>query len=235
MDEITLKSEVDSLAQYGGTLIVIRDHDEYMIANEYLTLNKAKQDSISDYFDPEIESANKTHKGLCAKKKVLLDPLKDNRKKVEEACSNYLLEQERIRAAEQKRLDDEAKVAAEAAQKAIIAEAEKEEKAGDIQCASDLMEQAADIVPVKMEAPKVISNTQLASGTTSWKPTLEITINDPVAVYEAVKRGEFPITCVEITVKIGVLKKHFEGKGIKEYNTNGVTVKEKKQLRVGTY
>jgi hypothetical protein len=234
MDEITLKSDAESLANYGKSLTV-QDHDDYMCANGYLLQNKAKQKAIAEYFDPEIESANKTHKGLCSKKKVLLEPLVENYKKVAAACSNYILEQERIRDEEKKQREAEEKAKAEATQAVIIATAEKEEKAGDVQCASDLMEQAQDIVPAEVMVAPIVTNTRLTEGSTSWSSVLDITVINSVDVYEAVRRGEFPITCVEISVKTSVLKKYFEGKGIKSYNANGLQVKEIKSPNARVY
>jgi|WetSurMetagenome_2_1015567.scaffolds.fasta_scaffold63274_3 hypothetical protein len=224
MDELTLKNESVDLIGYGNNFVSISDQEEYVLANEYLTQNKAKQKTIAEYFDPEIESANKTHKGLCAKKKALLEPLVENQKKVISACSDYLREQERKQKAEQARLEEEARKKAEAAQAAIIAAAEKEEKAGDSKCASDLMEQAADIEPEKVSAPEVVSKVKTQSGSSAWNDDLKIETVDAVKAYAAALRGEFPVEVFEISIKLKPLKDYFNSKNIKEYDANGLKV-----------
>lgn len=226
-DETTLKSEALELVTYGNNFIAINDQDDFALANDYLKQNKAKQKAIADYFDPEIEAANKVHKGLCSKKKAMLEPLVANHATVTNACSVYLAEQERLRREEQARLDAIEKKKTEDAQAAILAEAGKEEKAGDLQGASDLIEQAADLVPKEVQAPPVVTTYRTPAGTTSWVSDLEITVLDPDAVYAAAKAGQLPIDCVAVDVKLSVLKSHFKGKGTKEFKGLGLEVKEK--------
>jgi len=234
MDEIKIQTESVELVAYGNTFLVISDQETLNAANEYLTQNKAKQKMFDEYFDPEIELANKAHKNWLAKKKAAVGMLAENYKKVSEVAGAYLSEQERIKKAERELAEAEAARKAAEAQAIIIAAAEKEQDNGNEQGAADLMEQATDIVPVEVETKKVVSNFKGTSGSTSWGTDLSVTVKDPAAIYKAALAGEFPIGCVEISVKVSVLKAYFKGNKITEYNKNGVEIKEIKIPRTVT-
>jgi hypothetical protein len=236
MDELTLKNEAVALVGYGNNFLTINDQDDFVLANEYLQQNKAEQKKREAYFDEEIDLANKLHKSWLKKKKDALEMLIENFKKVSSACGEHLTKMDNIKKAEQARLDEEARKKAAAAQAAIIAAAEKEEKTGDAQCAADLMEQAADIVPEKVTAPEVVSKVKTQSGSSAWTDDLSIELTDEDAFCTAVRSPHniFPRDCMEVVAKISMLKKWFNFNKITEYNANGLKVKTIKvpKLRV---
>jgi len=81
---------------------------------------------VSDTFDGIIKKAHEAHKEALAKKAKFYDPLAAAHKNIKRLMSDYDAEQERLRLAEQKRLGDLARKAAEeqALLEAIAAEEE---------------------------------------------------------------------------------------------------------------
>jgi hypothetical protein len=223
VNEIELNSEALALIEESKPFLAITNDVDFGIANEYLQKNKALQKRIETYFDPEIEAANKVHKGLCSKKKAALASLIENYKAVAKAGSDYQLEQAQKREEEQRLREEEARLKAEADKKAIIAEAEKAEAAGDYQAASDFIDQVQDVqvLPI-VPVPQEIHAVKTVAGSTTWIHDREVTF-DPAQIKQlfiAVSQGELPIEC--LTVKTGPLKDYFEKQGIWEYDQYGV-------------
>jgi hypothetical protein len=101
------------------------DHaSDVEIATEKRSKIVASIKRVKEFFDPDIENAHKTHKGLCAKKREALAPREDAIKVIDGMIGAFHLEQRRKREAreqeeEQKRL--EAERVALAAQKELEA------------------------------------------------------------------------------------------------------------------
>lgn len=82
---------------------------------------------VKSTFDPICEAAHKAHKAATEKRAKFLDPLVAAQKSVKGLMSKWDEEQERIRLAEQRRLEEEARKRAE--EEALIAAIEAEEEA----------------------------------------------------------------------------------------------------------
>jgi len=82
---------------------------------------------VKDTFDPICEAAHKAHKQAVEKRAKYLDPLASAQKSVKGLMSAYDAEQERIRQAEQRRLEEIARKAAE--EEALLAAIAAEEEA----------------------------------------------------------------------------------------------------------
>lgn len=98
---------------------------------------------VRDTFDPICEAAHKAHKAATAKRALYLDPLESAYKKVKQLMSDYDLEQDRIRRAEEERLREIARREEEERrlQEAIILESEGQ----------------SDVAEVVMEAPVYVA------------------------------------------------------------------------------
>lgn len=234
MNEIELTNQSAVILAESIGLFEIKCQDDFNIANEYLQRNKAQQKKVLEYFDPVIADANRVHKTLTKKKSDMLKPLMADYDQVSAACSSFVSEQKRLAEAETKRLEAEAAAQAERDKATIIAVAEKEEAAGDIQTASDLLEQAADLVPAEVKPVQVITGVKSLAGSTKWQDVLEVTIDkaSTIEIAEAVCRGELPIECIEI--KDGPIKRYFERQGIKEYNKYGIVANTVSKPRTWT-
>jgi hypothetical protein len=230
-EEIELYSESVKVIEQSKPLAIIQTPAEFISANEFLQLNKRQQKKIEEYFNPEIESANKTHKGLCAKKKALLEPLQANYTEVSLAAGKYQLEQERKIEIEKKRLEAEAEAAAEATRQAIIAEADRQEEKGDYEFAAAVLDQVQDVEVATVKAPVAISGVKTTVGATGWEQTKEISIDFSKLneILQAIIEGKLTQDCIEI--KIGPLKRNFKNTPDGEYFGITVTTISKPRTR----
>jgi Fe2+ transport system protein B len=109
---------------------------------------------VKDTFDPICDAANKAHKAATAKRAQYLDPLQDAYKSVKGLMSAWDQEQERLRLAEQRRLEEIARKEAEerALQEAIAAE-EEAKRNGATQ--EEAEQEAAAIIDEPVYVPPV--------------------------------------------------------------------------------
>lgn len=223
INETEIQTQSVALIEEAKRLLVIASQDDFNIANEYMQRNKAYQKRIENYFEPEIEAANKTHKGLCSKKKAALAPHVENYKAVSAAASSWLLDQERKRRSEQARLEEEARLKSEADKAAIISESALAEAIGDFDAASDFLDQIQDVqtAPVKA-APELIKTVKTMVGSSNWQPDIEVEVQITPEFLRCVADGYFPMDCIE--VKTGPLKKYFQSRDITVYKQYGITV-----------
>ncbi len=102
-----IKAEMTVVASEAGE-IVVKDQATRDTAIDYLRRVKTARKRVEDYFGPLKKSAHETWKGIVAKEKELLEPLDAAERKAKVAVSGYDQEQEKIRLAEQRRLQAEA-------------------------------------------------------------------------------------------------------------------------------
>jgi hypothetical protein len=113
--------------------------------------------------------------------------------------SVYLTEQERIRKAEQARLDEERRKKEEAERQKLNDRAAKAEEKGRFDKAEQLREKAEDVyVPPVVVQSEIEKTTRLDTGTISQKKDFEITIIDPLKLVQAVAAGIVPISIIKI-------------------------------------
>ena len=127
-----LKEELAPIAQK-ATAIVVRNNEEHLACVDYLKENKAAQARIHDKFDPIVKAAHESHKKACALLSEMLAPFEAGYKRAHEVDKAYQIEQERIRIAEQARLQaieaEKARKAREAAEAQARIQREKEQAA----------------------------------------------------------------------------------------------------------
>ena len=93
-----------SLVEQAG-MVKINDSKSYEVAGFlWKTIGEVMKE-VSDTFDPLIEAAHKNHKLALEKKAKFYSPLDKAKRDVKGLMSTYEQEQERIRLAEQKRLE----------------------------------------------------------------------------------------------------------------------------------
>ena len=128
--------------------IKIYDNDTYLAAGAFWQQVKATMKEVADTFDPLIEKCHQSHKEALAQKAKYFAPLEGAYKFVKSLMSTYDAEQERIRQAEQRRLEAEARKVEEERQFKAALEAEA---AGDKEEAAALIETPAYVPPVVLE------------------------------------------------------------------------------------
>lgn len=163
----TLQAEASTWAGKAAGLR-ITDAESCVHASHFLRSIKGLRADIQRWFEPHVEAAMETKRKAELARKALTDerdrmeaPLAEAEGKVKAALLAYETQQERIRLAEERRLQEEARQHAEAVTLAAAADLEREAvatgNAGMLQEAHDILEQPiqAPVVVVKPSMPKV--------------------------------------------------------------------------------
>ena len=117
-DILVLEQNTNSIVeQING--IVITDQETYENAVNVAKTIKEANKRVTEYWKPAKESAAKAHKDICAKEKIMLEPLKQAENILKSKMITYTTEQQRKAAEEAKRIKEEQeKLALEQLQKA---------------------------------------------------------------------------------------------------------------------
>jgi DNA repair ATPase RecN len=147
-----------------GKSVVIKTSEDYEQAGFVFTTIKSVMKQVDESFDPIIQKAHQAHKEAVAQKKKIYEPLENVSKHVKRVMSDYDAEQERIRKAEESRLQE---IARKEEEERKLAEAIAAEQSGDKQEAEAIINEEIYVAPVvvKKEVPKV----QGMSFRTIWK------------------------------------------------------------------
>jgi len=127
--ETTLRTETMSLSESVKTMVV-QSNDDYEAAGNARKEIKQTLKNITGYWSPKKDQAFQLHKSLVAAEKDMTRPLEEADKLIDKLMGDYRKEQDRIRyeaAKEQRRLETEARMAAEEAQRLIDEASEMEE------------------------------------------------------------------------------------------------------------
>ncbi len=207
--EVQLKNEALQLKQEVATLTV-KNQEQYNRASGLLVMVKGRIKQINDWFSPLVAAAHNAHKALKDRQNETLAPAMEAEGIIKRQMQAYIIEQDRIQAEAQRRLDDEAsRKQRELEEKARLArEAGKDAKA-------DKYEQKAQEVIAPIVAPSVQTTVKTDSGATSIKRHTEVTIIDPMEIIKSIASGapgSVPITVIEIS----------ESKLVKWIDANGI-------------
>jgi hypothetical protein len=116
-----LQAEVMPVVERAAS-IVVASPDQYEIAAGFLKAVKAAQKRVEDWFAEPVKAAHSAWKALTNRRDETLQPLANAERTVKNKMVAYAQDQERIRAAEQARLqaeaDERARREREAAEKA---------------------------------------------------------------------------------------------------------------------
>ena len=169
---IEIETQSLTIPERATTLRII-DVETYSRAGEFWKEIRAIRAKVADSFNPLIKHAHALHKATLAKKEEIDKPLENAERFIKSSMNIWNVEQERIRIAEQRRLEEIALKAEEERllQEAIVTEAEarasgasKEEAAQE---AAAIIEKPVYVPPVILpkETPKVMG----MSFRTIWK------------------------------------------------------------------
>ena len=158
-------SEVEKMA----ASIVINSEADYKNAAEFGRMLKQRNAQVTEFFAPMKKAAHEAHKNICDREKAMLDPLKKAEATVKSIMGNWVMEQERIRRAEEERLRKQAEE--EAARK--LEEAIKLEEQGKTREAEAAASTAA-VIDTVAKGISVVAEKPRADGvstTTDWEIT----------------------------------------------------------------
>jgi hypothetical protein len=133
----------------------VADGDSYQQACELLLAIKALRGEVNQTFDPIIADAHKAHKTACGKKQQADAPLLEAETILKRSMADFNVEQERLRAAEERRLQEEAQRAEETRRLDAAAALEREAVATD---SPELAYEAHELI----ERPIVAAPVQVA-------------------------------------------------------------------------
>jgi hypothetical protein len=161
--------------------VLVRNQEERTGALEFAKRVKAAQKRVADFFEPLKTSAHKTWKAITSREAELLDPLKSAEQTVKRKVLDYDSEQERLRLAEQRRLQAEADERARKEQERLERQAEKVKTPERREA---LLEQAAMVVApvVEVAQPEKVKG---ESTRRTWKAVL----TDKTALLRAAAEG----------------------------------------------
>lgn len=157
-----LQAEAGSWAARATGLRIV-DAESCLHASQFLRSIKGLRSEIQNWFAPHVEAAMETKRKAELARKQLTDerdrmeaPLVTAESTVKRALLAWETEQERIRLAEEQRLQAEANREAEARTVAAAAELEREAvKTGD----AEMLQEAHDILDEPIDAPVVVVKT----------------------------------------------------------------------------
>jgi anion-transporting ArsA/GET3 family ATPase len=152
---------------------------------------------VKDTFDPICEAAHKAHKAATAKRSKYLDPLTASHKSVKGLMEAYDREQERIRQAEQRRIEEEARKAEEERLLMEAIAAEEELKAQGL-TAEEAKAEAEAIISQPVYVPPVVvpkAVPKMAGGPV-YREIWSAEVTDIKALCRAVAMGQASHECV---------------------------------------
>ena len=168
--------------------IVVRDAESYQMAGETWKSLTALEKKIKAYWEDDVSSALKLHRSLVAKRDAMLIPVGEQKNTLRLGMKSFEDEQERIRRAEQARLEEEARKAAE---EAALAQAVALEQNGHKAAAEAVI--AAPVVAPAVYVPKT-TPTGFGNAT---RRVWGAEVTDLMALVKAVAAGTVPIQAIE--------------------------------------
>lgn len=156
MTQIISPDEVEKLVPAvvsQANQITVTDADDYEIACSFLTLIATRKKQVGETFDPIVQKAHETHKESIAQRDKFLGPLNLAEMDVKNKVTNWRLEEDRKRRAEENRLAAQLKKEAD---DRAAAEAALLEASGEKELAEMVRQEAAEAPPpVVVVAPTV--------------------------------------------------------------------------------
>ena len=176
--EAVIRQEVAPVVSQANSMTVA-NAEQYQDAADFLKLVKGAQKRVKEHFEPMKTASHAAWKAVVAKENEATEPLAEAEKTVKQRMLAWYQEQERIRLAEERRLQAEAEARARA-------ERERLEKAASKLKTEELREQRMEeaqqvVAPAVYVAPKAppIKGQSIRR---TWKAT----VTDPQAVIAAV-------------------------------------------------
>ncbi len=150
--------------QQSTTSLIVTDNGSYSQAGDMLLAIKKVSKNIENYFKPLKDASHKAWKQICNRENEELEKLKPSLEHLNKQMTNWNVEQEKIRQAEEERLGIEALKAEEERR---LAEALQAEKEGDKEEAEAIINEPVFVPPpiVEKTVPKQAGLTM----TTTWK------------------------------------------------------------------
>lgn len=184
-----------SLVEQAG-MVKIEDTKSYEVAGFLWKTIGDVIVEVKDTFDPICDAAHKAHKAATDKRSKYLDPLQSAHKEVKRLMGTWESEQERIRLAEQKRLEEIARKEEEDRRIQEAIEAEEQAKSNGA-TAHEAAQEAEAIINEPIYVPPVVlpKETPKVKGL-SFREVWSAEVFDIKALCAAVAYGKVSLECV---------------------------------------
>jgi len=192
-----LRAEVAPVVQRARDMVIVTPED-YTLAAQGLKDIKAALKKVDAFFDPGIESACKTWKLALAQKATLADPLQQAEEIFKEKQKAWAKETERVRLAEEARLNALEQERARKKQAALLKKAESV-KSPELQ--ESYREQATNVQANSVTLANLIPDIKGQSIRKTWKAEI---VDGKAAVTALL---QFPDWSAYITINHGQLDK----------------------------
>lgn len=166
-DEV-IKSAVVPVVDRASKM-TIRTSGDYEDASEFLKAVKSTQKRVADYFGPMKQAAHCAWKKITAKEAEAMEPLANAERSVKALMIEWRVEQDRIRNAEQAKLQAEADERARKEREALEAKAAKMKTESK---RDEYLERAAVVVAPIVTVESSVPNVKGQSIRTTWKARL---------------------------------------------------------------
>ena len=167
-EEKALSQSVSEVEKMAASIVITSDTD-YQKAAEFGRMLKQRNTQVTEFFAPMKKAAHEAHKNICDREKAMLDPLRKAEATIKNIMGNWVMEQERIRRAEEERLRKQAEEeAARKFEEAIrLEEQGKSQEAEAVASTAAVIDSVAKNIAVVADKPKADG----VSTTKDWEIT----------------------------------------------------------------
>ncbi len=190
--------------------IIIKSNEDFQKAGEILTIIKELRKEINESYDPIIKKAHATHLEAVEQKRKVEAPLVEAEGIIKPRLAAWNAEQEKIRRAEEERLQE---IARKEEQERRLKEAVAAEQAGHKEEAQAIIDTPIQAPPVVV--PKSVPKVAGVSFTKQWK----FRIKNPALV----PREYMTVDEVKIGKVVRALKDQTSIPGVEVYSEDGVS------------
>lgn len=223
--EVELSQEIELTTQTVES-IVVDSEDTLKNASEFVLECKRQRDKVTVFWADMKSNAHKAWKSIVARENEMISPIEEAETIVKRKISVYLTEQERIRIAEQKRLDDERRKKEEEERKKIESQIEKAALNGKEEKAEELQEKLENLhIPTQIAEPAIEKITRSETGSISQKKKIVVEVTNPEIFLKEIldKRASLNF----ISFETNTIKKWVESMGLKSFP--GLSISEEIQ------
>ena len=196
--------------------ITVTDAEDYEMACSFLTLIATRKKQVGETFDPIVQKAHATWKESIAQRDKFLNPLAVAEMNVKNKVTNWRLEEERKRRAEEARLSAQLKKEAD---DRAAAEAAALKASGEKELAQMVLEEAASAPPPVVVARPTVPKQDGIASRVNWR-------------FEVVEESKVPRELMEPSdIKIGAVVRSQKGlakiPGVRVWSEESVSVRSR--------
>lgn len=209
--------------------LMVVDQVSFAKAGEAVKTLAVFKKQLKDYFAPMKDAAHAAHKAICEKENESLRPLTEVEKTLRDRMGVYATEQERIRAAEERRLREAEEARAAAERKKLEEAAAKAEAKGKDERAEALREKAEAVYVAPVSVASTVAPVKTDSFSVGMVDQLNIDVTDLKAFVKALVEQNSALSMID--VKTGPLAAWVKANQIKAFPGLSIVVTKVPRVR----